>query len=310
MPDDLLIDDAEAQLRHYGRWLEERSNVVLSPDGERGGDTEQMNEPNRGSAARRAMMVSAVAVVLVVMVVTGLAVVGYGDGDTVTSATDDGAGPQDDGEASQTVLSVDGVDGAEAPDGTEGAEGAEGADKADDVNSATGDQNEQSVDGAIAGDAPVAGEESDGGESADDVEPTTPTTASPASDAESPTSSSSPTPESPELAPVPMFTAPRVGSMIDRNLNNGFSVTPIDGAVSYTFVGSQDGVEIFRFSETTPGFTLPSRLTSNGAWPVEPGLLTVTVAATDQSGAMLSTGTITVMVRPENLPPRFGPTTP
>ena len=76
MPDDLLIDDAEAHLRHYGRWLEERSNVVLSPDGEPGRDTGQMNEPTRGSAARRAMMVSAVAAALVVMVVTGLAVAG------------------------------------------------------------------------------------------------------------------------------------------------------------------------------------------------------------------------------------------
>ena len=91
------------------------------------------------------------------------------------------------------------------------------------------------------------------------------------------------------------FISPRPGNSIDLNLGATFQAAPVDSAVSYTFIGSQNGAEVFRTTVNEPTFLLPGRLAAfTAGWSLEPGLLTVEVVATDGSGSVMAGDTIEV----------------
>ncbi len=343
MPEDLQIEELKDQLREYGGWLEHRSNVPLSNterlvgvDGASGDAEGGQPGPSGGG---RLLIVAGTAVLIAGAAV--LAVANRGDSNNaVTEATDDGVateaatteaaeetGPDVDGPRSVLDVpadpSADSGPGAQTDEGAAEADGTAEAHLVDGQGSADGPASgggEGSGDGDTEGqgatgndtdqtsDSPSSADGNPGNNSDSGSTPIAPRPSVPVAGG-SPTTATTPTTQagSNPAGKSMTFLSPRNGNAVDINLGTTFRVWPVDGAVSYTFIATQNGAEAFRLTVDQPTFLLPGQLTAfNDGWRLESGVLSVTAVASDGAGRELASQTIDVLLRAGGGTPRRG----
>lgn len=256
--------DLKTQLSNYGSWLEQRSDVELrSPEIEIVPDASSPSpdEPPDGSE-RPLTRILVAAGVLAVAVVSGL------------------------------ILALPGGDADEVVAGST-------IDQADDDRSGSSDgdrDSDRSSDSTRSPATTVDARPTDARPSDTRPTDTGPVVTRP-TDTRPATTTTTVAARPVDVAGGLTFVTPGAGAKVSLDDNIVFEVAPIDGAAGYSFAGWQNGQQILNVSGANHRLILPSRfLTTDGGWPPTAGRFTMTVVATDRSGATMADGEITVVI--------------
>jgi hypothetical protein len=291
--------DVSVQLRSYGRWLEDRSNVELAAD-----DVDLLADLDGGGPgpSRRPRVLAGIAAAgaLIVVVVAGLGLGSRSSGDGeqleagpaalggVTVETPPGDHPTSETEGRERPAV--GTDGDQLGVGALPAAAAPGAAGTDGGSAESGTGDEAAAPGPGTGtpadqvaDDPAGSSD----ESASDIAMTPSTVELDENN----------TPLTPAAEGSAAFVSPANGATIDLNAMNTLRARPVDGATTYVFEGWQNGASVMSASMVEPVLVLPSRMISTGITSqVRPGPMQLTVSARDAAGTVVGSGQIDVMV--------------
>ncbi len=292
---DVTPEELNLQLRHYGQWLEQRSDVALSPVDVAvvpdGGD-----DPDDGPPVGRLLAIAVAGAALLALAAIGMGALGdTSEADNVATAAADGGGGTDtptSDVADPPAAATERPDVADAAPGA-GAEAAEEAGDADDEmtqstteTDADGDQDGQTdadagSDGALVAEPEVFNDEA-----------LTPSTFV----LEEGQTSIAPNEGGGATAPGFLFIAPRDGQAMSLNASHTIEARLVAGAANYTFEAWQNGAKVLDFSSTERTFLMPNQmLTGNPS--MAPGELVLRVTASDASGSVMARGEITVTMQ-------------
>ena len=299
------LDEVSCQLRSYGRWLEERSDVELAAD-----DVDLLHDLDGGGfgIARRPRLLAGVAAIaaLVVVVVAGLGLSGRAGSDEQLEAGPAGLGgvtpieetadtpTSETGTADRPAVGTDDRSNADqVPTADDAASGGDGS-----ADGTAAPQSGDSAGTASADDDDAQADQPASGEGADSDEDTTPDIAMTPSTVELDDEGKPPwDPAKPEVAGAPNFVSPTSGAVLDLNVMNTLRAQPVAGATVYVFEGWQNGDSVMSTSGDEPILLLPSRLITTGVMgQVQPGPLQLTVTAQDSAGNVLGTSRVDVTV--------------
>ncbi|MDH3680018.1 MAG: hypothetical protein OEV40_08745 [Acidimicrobiia bacterium] len=340
----LSLDGLSTQLRRYGRWLEDRTDVALGPLDL---DIGHGHQPTGGRPPRRPRLLAAAAAAAaaVALVAVGVGVVADGSSgpEGVSTATADRPGsggsevPTSDGEGDRLVPGpvTDGAassvgDGRGGPAEPEpGLVDATGGDRAavEDRSAADPVAEQSATDEPRSSEAPAgSAEEPSGAEEPAPVEQATGQESEPgsSSDAVSPPSTSGPA-ESTEATwpagddkpggtegwgPGDLIASPTNGSIINLNATTVIEAHPVSGATTYAFEAWQNDRLVLTMTGSSRQLILASQMISDGPWSMEPGDLLVRATASDASGSVLATGEVLVKLETSVASYPFQPTNP
>lgn len=319
-PSSVLTD-----LRAYGSWLEQRSQVELSAPVDR---FEPSSAPKPYSVGRLSLWATAAAVVVLAVASAGLLRSNSSSqlSEAASSGTADGEGGSSEADLPEdqpTVIVVEGEEAVKvdvdldegtavtvpAEDGNsdEGADDASDGDASESTEGAdVADTGEESAEGDAAtadgssesGEAAASGNTDDSGEGSSDGSASESGVGDDADGAgEGGSGGDGFDPESDEfkqsvLKPASVsFLQPLDGQTIGAG-ELTLKVTPVPSASKYVFSASHDGAKVFNLAAGSPTAAVAG--TSLAA--MDDGPLLVTVTAVDENGEVLASDTVSVLV--------------